>query len=82
MIQNKKMNKRIISLMRTTKTTALFTKLDEAGLLYIYPAYGKVTVSFASWENIVLAEPHTMIRFAGQMVIKHTISEKLLIKIW
>ena len=36
MIQNKKMNKRIISLMRTTKTTALFTKLDEAGLLYIY----------------------------------------------
>lgn len=75
------MQEGIISLMQMAKTTAALTKLDEAGLLYISvltdPTYGGVTASFASLGDIVLAEPHAMIGFAGQRVIKQTIGEEL-----
>lgn len=76
-----RMQEGIISLMQMAKTTAALTKLDEAGLLYISvltdPTYGGVTASFASLGDIVLAEPHAMIGFAGQRVIKQTIGEEL-----
>ena len=67
--------------MHMAKTTAALTKLNEARLLYISvltdPTYGGVTASFASLGDIVLAEPHAMIGFAGQRVIKQTIGEEL-----
>ena len=76
-----RMQEGIISLMQMAKTTAALTKLDKAGLLYISvltdPTYGGVTASFASLGDIVLAEPHSMIGFAGQRVIKQTIGEEL-----
>jgi len=76
-----RMQEGIISLMQMAKTTAALTKLDEAGLLYISvltdPTYGGVTASFASLGDIILAEPHAMIGFAGQRVIKQTIGEEL-----
>lgn len=76
-----RMQEGIISLMQMAKTTAALTKLDEVGLLYISvltdPTYGGVTASFASLGDIVLAEPHAMIGFAGQRVIKQTIGEEL-----
>ena len=76
-----RMQEGIISLMQMAKTTAALTKLDKAGLLYISvltdPTYGGVTASFASLGDIVLAEPHAMIGFAGQRVIKQTIGEEL-----
>lgn len=76
-----RMQEGIISLMQMAKTTVALTKLDEAGLLYISvltdPTYGGVTASFASLGDIVLAEPHAMIGFAGQRVIKQTIGEEL-----
>ncbi len=76
-----RMQEGIISLMQMAKTTATLTKLDEEGLLYISvltdPTYGGVTASFASLGDIVLAEPHAMIGFAGQRVIKQTIGEEL-----
>ena len=76
-----RMQEGIISLMQMAKTTAALTKLDEAGLLYISvltdPTYGGVTASFASLGDIVLTEPHAMIGFAGQRVIKQTIGEEL-----
>ena len=76
-----RMQEGIISLMQMAKTTAALTKLDEAGLLYISvltdPTYGGVTASFASLGDIILAEPHAMIGFAGQRVIKETIGEEL-----
>lgn len=76
-----RMQEGIISLMQMAKTTSALTKLDEAGLLYISvltdPTYGGVTASFASLGDIVLAEPHAMIGFAGQRVIKQTIGEEL-----
>ena len=76
-----RMQEGIISLMQMAKTTAALTKLDEAGLLYISiltdPTYGGVTASFASLGDIILAEPHAMIGFAGPRVIKQTIGEEL-----
>lgn len=76
-----RMQEGIISLMQMAKTTAALTKLDEAGLLYISvltdPTYGGVTASFASLGDIILAEPHAMIGFAGQRVIEQTIGESL-----
>ena len=76
-----RMQEGIISLMQMAKTTAALTKLDEAGLLYISvltdPTYGGVTASFASLGDIVLAEPHAMIGFAGQRVIEQTVKQKL-----
>lgn len=76
-----RMQEGIISLMQMAKTTAALTKLDEAGLLYISvltdPTYGGVTASFASLGDIILAEPHAMIGFAGKRVIKQTIGEEL-----
>ena len=63
------------------KTSAALTKLDDSGLLYISvltdPTYGGVTASFASLGDIILAEPHAMIVFAGKRVIEQTIGEKL-----
>lgn len=76
-----RMQEGIMSLMQMAKTTAALTKLDEAGLLYISiltdPTYGGVTASFASLGDVILAEPHAMIGFAGQRVIKQTIGEEL-----
>ena len=76
-----RMQEGIISLMQMAKTTSALTKLDEAGLLYISvltdPTYGGVTASFASLGDVILAEPHAMIGFAGQRVIKQTIGEEL-----
>lgn len=76
-----RMQEGIISLMQMAKVTAALTKLDEAGLLYISiltdPTYGGVTASFASLGDIILAEPGSMIGFAGQRVIEQTIGESL-----
>ena len=67
--------------MQMAKTSAAVSKLDEAGLLYISvltdPTYGGVTASFASLGDIILAEPHAMIGFAGPRVIEQTIRQEL-----
>lgn len=76
-----RMQEGIISLMQMAKTAAAIAKLDEAGLLYISvltdPTYGGVTASFASLGDIILAEPHAMIGFAGPRVIEQTIRQEL-----
>ena len=75
------MQEGIMSLMQMAKTTAALTKLNKERLLYISvltdPTYGGVTASFASLGDIILAEPHAMIGFAGQRVIKQTIGKEL-----
>lgn len=76
-----RMQEGIISLMQMAKTSAALAKLDEAGLLYISvltdPTTGGVTASFASTADIVLAEPNSLIGFAGPRVIEQTIKQKL-----
>lgn len=76
-----RMQEGMFSLMQMAKTSAAIAKHHKKGLLYISvltdPTYGGVTASFASLGDIVLAEPHAMIGFAGQRVIKQTIGEEL-----
>lgn len=71
----------ILSLMQMAKVTNAVAKHSQAGLLYIVvltdPTTGGVTASFASEGDIILAEPHAMVGFAGRRVIEQTIHEKL-----
>jgi len=76
-----RMQEGIVSLMQMAKTSAALARLNEAGLLYISvltdPTTGGVTASFASLGDIVLAEPGSLIGFAGPRVIEQTMKQKL-----
>ena len=76
-----RMQEGMISLMQMAKTSSSLAKLDEAGLLYIGvltdPTTGGVTASFASLGDIILAEPDSLIGFAGPRVIEQTMKQKL-----
>ena len=76
-----RMQEGIVSLMQMAKTSSALAKLDEEGLLYISvltdPTTGGVTASFAMLGDIILAEPNTLIGFAGPRVIEQTMKQKL-----
>jgi acetyl-CoA carboxylase carboxyl transferase subunit beta len=56
-------------------------KLNENGILYISlladPTFGGVTASFAMLGDIIIAEPKSLIGFAGARVIEQTIKQQL-----
>ncbi|MFY8330739.1 acetyl-CoA carboxylase, carboxyltransferase subunit beta [Vagococcus carniphilus] len=76
-----RMQEGIMSLMQMAKISASVKRHSEAGLLYITvltdPTTGGVTASFGMQGDIILAEPQTMIGFAGRRVIEQTIRQKL-----
>ncbi|MCT4597061.1 MAG: acetyl-CoA carboxylase, carboxyltransferase subunit beta [Vallitalea sp.] len=76
-----RMQEGIVSLMQMAKTSAALARHSEEGLLYITvltdPTTGGVTASFAMLGDIILAEPGTLIGFAGARVIEQTIKQKL-----
>lgn len=76
-----RMQEGIVSLMQMAKTSAALKRHSEAGLLYISvltdPTTGGVTASWAMLGDIILAEPHALIGFAGPRVIEQTIGQKL-----
>ncbi len=76
-----RMQEGILSLMQMAKTSAALAKLREAGLPYISvltdPTYGGVTASFAMLGDVNIAEPKSMIGFAGPRVIEQTIRQPL-----
>lgn len=76
-----RMQEGILSLFQMAKTAAAVRRHGEAGLLYVavmtHPTTGGVTASFASLGDIIIAEPHALIGFAGPRVIEQTIGEKL-----
>ena len=76
-----RMQEGILSLMQMPRTTVAVEMLKEAGLPYIVvltnPTFGGVTASYAMLGDIQIAEPGTMIGFAGARVIEQTIREKL-----
>lgn len=76
-----RMQEGIFSLMQMAKTAAAIQKHSDAGLLYLsvltHPTTGGVTASFASLGDIILAEPKTLIGFAGPRVIEETIKQTL-----
>jgi len=76
-----RMQEGIVSLMQMAKTASSLAKLDKSGLLYITvltdPTTGGVTASFASLGDVILAEPGSLIGFAGPRVIEQTMKQKL-----
>lgn len=76
-----RMQEGIISLMQMAKTSVAIKRHSDAGGLYIaymtHPTTGGVSASFASVGDINLAEPESLIGFAGRRIIEQTINEKL-----
>ncbi len=76
-----RMQEGALSLMQMAKTAAALERHDEAGLPTIIiltdPTTGGVTASFASLGDIILAEPHALIGFAGPRVVEQTTRQKL-----
>ena len=75
-----RMQEGIISLFQMAKTSEAVARLKEHELyiaILTDPTTGGVSASFASLADITLAEPKTLIGFAGKRVIEKTIKEVL-----
>ncbi|GAB4406364.1 MAG: acetyl-CoA carboxylase, carboxyltransferase subunit beta [Thermodesulfovibrionales bacterium] len=76
-----RMQEGILSLMQMAKVSAAVGKLKDAGIPYISilsdPTFGGVTASFAMLGDIIIAEPKSLIGFAGPRVIEQTIKQQL-----
>ncbi|GLI54071.1 MULTISPECIES: acetyl-CoA carboxylase, carboxyltransferase subunit beta [Thermodesulfovibrio] len=76
-----RMQEGMFSLMQMAKTSQAIGRVKEAGLLYISvladPTFGGVTASFAMLGDIIIAEPKSLIGFAGPRVIQETIKQQL-----
>lgn len=76
-----RMQEGILSLMQMAKISAAVKRHSNAGLFYLTvltdPTTGGVTASFAMEGDIILAEPQTLIGFAGRRVIESTVRENL-----
>lgn len=71
----------MLSLMQMAKTSGALARHAEAGLPYITvltnPTTAGVMASYASLGDIIIAEPKSMIGFAGPRVIKETTHQDL-----
>jgi acetyl-CoA carboxylase carboxyl transferase subunit beta len=71
----------MLSLMQMAKTSGALARHSQAGLPYITvltnPTTAGVMASYASLGDVILAEPKSMIGFAGPRVIKETTHQEL-----
>lgn len=76
-----RMHESVIGLMQMAKTSGSLQRLRQACLPFISvltnPTTGGTTASFASLGDITIAEPKSLIGFAGPRVIKQTIRQDL-----
>lgn len=76
-----RMQEGIFSLMQMAKVSAAIARLKEARMPYISiladPTFGGVTASFAMLGDVIMAEPGSLIGFAGPRVIEQTIKQSL-----
>jgi len=76
-----RMQEGIVSLMQMAKTSAAIAKLGESGLPFISvltdPTFGGVSASYSMLGDVIIAEPKSLIGFAGPRVIEQTIKQKL-----
>ncbi len=76
-----RMQEGIISLMQMAKTSAAVARFKNTGLPYISiladPTFGGVSASFVMLGDIIIAEPKSLIGFAGPRVIEQTIKQQL-----
>jgi acetyl-CoA carboxylase carboxyl transferase subunit beta len=76
-----RMQEGTLSLMQMAKTSAALAKLKKTRMPYMSiltdPTFGGVTASFAMLGDIIIAEPKSLIGFAGPRVIEQTIKQQL-----
>ncbi|MFS9132567.1 acetyl-CoA carboxylase, carboxyltransferase subunit beta [Streptococcus infantis] len=76
-----RMQEGIMSLMQMAKISAAVKRHSNAGFFYLTiltdPTTGGVTASFAMEGDIILAEPQSLVGFAGRRVIENTVREDL-----
>ncbi len=76
-----RMQEGIMSLMQMAKISAAVKRHSNAGLFYLTvltdPTTGGVTASFAMEGDVILAEPQSLVGFAGRRVIENTVRETL-----
>lgn len=76
-----RMQEGMLSLMQMAKVSSALHRHQELNLLYISvltsPTTGGVTASFAMLGDLIIAEPHALIAFAGRRVIEQTIRQDL-----
>lgn len=76
-----RMQEGIFSLMQMARVSAAIARLSDGGGLYLSvladPTFGGVTASFAMLGDIIIAEPKSLIGFAGPRVIEQTIKQQL-----
>jgi len=76
-----RMQEGILSLMQMAKTSALLARLQDSGLPFVSiltdPSTAGVLASYASLGDVIVAEPRSLVGFAGARVIRQTIGEDL-----
>ena len=76
-----RMQEGIFSLMQMAKVSAAVGKLKDAAVPFVSilsdPTFGGVTASFAMLGDFIIAEPRSLIGFAGPRVIEQTIKQSL-----
>jgi len=76
-----RMQEGALSLMQMAKTSAAIARMGEQNLPFISvladPCTGGVIASYAALGDVIFAEPHALIGFAGPRVIKTTIQAQL-----
>jgi acetyl-CoA carboxylase carboxyl transferase subunit beta len=76
-----RMQEALFSLLQMSKTSAAIAALGEAGLPYVSvmtdPTMGGVSASIAMLGDVNIAEPGSLIGFAGPRVIEQTVKETL-----
>ena len=76
-----RMHESPIALAQMTRTTLAVNELKKNDLPYLIcftdPTAGGITASFAMLGDIALAEPNSLIAFAGRRVIQATVKEDL-----
>jgi len=76
-----RMQEGMFSLMQMAKVSAAIGRLKEEGIPYISvlsdPTFGGVSASFAMLGDVIIAEPKSLIGFAGPRVIEQTIKQQL-----
>jgi len=76
-----RMQEGCVSLMQLAKTSQVLGRLKDAGVLCVClltdPTFGGVTASYAMLGDVLIAEPGTLVGFAGPSIIEQTIRQKL-----
>ncbi|MBI4690762.1 MAG: acetyl-CoA carboxylase carboxyltransferase subunit beta [Nitrospirae bacterium] len=76
-----RMQEGMFSLMQMAKVSAVVGKLKDNGIPFISvladPTFGGVAASFAMLGDIIIAEPRSLIGFAGPRVIERTMKQQL-----